>query len=65
MPSLLTGMARILDLGATLSKHSYNFSATPEEADSEAIWSDWVMVGQDIQAVYDDMLDSEASVGPA
>jgi len=59
-------MARIFDLGATLSRHSYSYNSsgkTPEQLDAEAIWSDWVMVGRDIQAVYDDMSGCNARAG--
>lgn len=46
-PSFLEGMARILDLGNTLSE--YNESLTPEEADTRALRADWKAVGSDIQ----------------
>ena len=45
-PSLLSGMARVLDLGGTLNE--YNVSATAEQADRLAIKSDWAIVGADI-----------------
>jgi len=47
-PSFLTGLARTLDIGATLSAHSYNMSETPREADVKALASDWSVVGLDI-----------------
>lgn len=47
-PSFLTGMARVLDLGATLELYSYNVSPTPEEADARAIGTDWEVVGSDL-----------------
>jgi hypothetical protein len=31
-PSLLRGMARVVDLGGRLDSFAYNFSSTPEEA---------------------------------
>lgn len=43
MPSLLTGVARTLDLGATFD--SYNESRTPDEADARALYADWKAVG--------------------
>jgi len=46
MPSAISGIARILDLGGTYN--SYNRSATPEEADCRAIYSDWAITGQDL-----------------
>ena len=46
MPSALSGIARILDIGGNYT--SYNRSASPEEADSKAIYSDWAIVGQDL-----------------
>ena len=46
MPSALSGMARILDIGGAYN--SYNLSATPEDADCKAIYSDWAIVVQDL-----------------
>ena len=46
MPSALSGLARILDIGCTYT--SYNRSESPEEADWKAIYSDWAIVGQDL-----------------
>jgi hypothetical protein len=45
-PSFLEGLARSIDLGATLDE--YNQSVTPEQADLIAIRNDWEMVGEDI-----------------
>jgi len=45
-PSFLSGIARALDIGATLP--SYNLSKTPSEADSRALKSDWDNVGKDL-----------------
>ena len=45
-PSLLSGFARTLDIGASFD--GYNSSATPEEADARATFSDWSMVGRDL-----------------
>lgn len=53
-PSFLEGMARVLDLGATLQQ--YRSSRTEDEADMEAMRDDWVAVGEDIRvsmAVYE------------
>ena len=46
MPSLLSGVARTLDLGSTFD--SYNASKTPEEADRRALVADWKSTGQDL-----------------
>lgn len=48
-PNFLTGCARTIDLGAVLNRSSYNFSATPEEADLRAIGHDWEAVGNDLR----------------
>jgi hypothetical protein len=48
-PGLITGFARTLDIGATLKDHSYNISATPGEADTWAMASDWHIVGNDLR----------------
>jgi len=46
-PSLVEGVSRILDLGGTLSV--YNCSPSPEEADFNALYSDWYAVGDDVK----------------
>lgn len=46
-PSFTEGVGRILDFGSTLSE--YNRSETGEEADSLALYSDWRMIGMDIE----------------
>ena len=45
-PTFLTGVGRIFDFGQGMTQ--YNYSPTPEDADSLAIWSDWLAVGGDI-----------------
>ena len=47
-PSFSEGVARVLDVGATLNE--YNRSRTEEEADAAAIMSDWQAVGDDLTA---------------
>ena len=47
-PGLLSGFARTLDIGATMRFHSYNISETPLEADTLALASDWIIVGDDL-----------------
>lgn len=46
-PSFSEGTARILDFGDTLTE--YNRSKTPEEADFNALFSDWCAVGDDLR----------------
>ena len=45
-PSFIEGIARIIDLGSTLSE--YNSVMTPEQADFIAIRNDWEIIGEDI-----------------
>lgn len=45
-PSFLSGMATVLDIGATFA--TYNESRTPELADSRAVYNDWRAVGNDL-----------------
>ncbi len=45
-PSFLEGLARTLDLGATLDE--YNSSITPEQADFLALKNDWQVIGNDL-----------------
>jgi hypothetical protein len=52
-PSFIEGIARILDLGNTLNE--YNYSQSEEEADSQAIASDWKAVGNDIKVAIDQL----------
>jgi hypothetical protein len=47
MPSVLFGVARLVDLGAMLD--AYNVCQTPEDADTIAIASDWRIVGKDLR----------------
>lgn len=47
-PSFLDGMARVLDIGGVYN--DYNYSLTPEEADTQAMAVDWLCVGDDIVA---------------
>jgi hypothetical protein len=44
--SYASGAARLLDWGGTFDQ--YNQSATPQEADIKALYSDWAIVGDDI-----------------
>ena len=45
-PTLISGMATVLDIGATLML--YNESKIPREADYRALKCDWETVGEDI-----------------
>ena len=45
-PSFVEGVARVIDLGATLQE--YNYSNTEKEADAKALYRDWLTVGQDL-----------------
>ncbi len=45
-PSFFEGMARVVDLGATMQ--IYNDSKSEKEADIKALNNDWRAVGQDI-----------------
>ncbi|MGL4370891.1 MAG: hypothetical protein ACRCUT_14650 [Spirochaetota bacterium] len=49
MPSFISGVARILDFGATFD--DYNKSLTPEEADYVALRNDCFAVGNDMRMV--------------
>ena len=45
-PSALCGAASIIDFGGTLVR--YVESNTPGQADTLALWSDWLAVGDDM-----------------
>ena len=59
-PSMLTGFSRGLDMGATLSDHSYNTSSSPTEADTRASTSDWLLVGYDLDDAIEAYENSES-----
>lgn len=46
LPSVWSGVARLVDLGGTFD--SYNYAASDEDADARAIASDWAHVGRDL-----------------
>jgi hypothetical protein len=46
-PSLVEGIARIIDMGGTLQE--YNSSLSPGQADALALASDWCVVGADLK----------------
>ncbi len=51
VPSFLNGAARALDLGSTFDV--YNESDSPRNADTFALASDWIQVGNDIAGALD------------
>lgn len=53
MPSFLYGFAQAFDLFGDFV--SYNESHTVNEADAEAIYSDWKMVGNDIRSAMSEV----------
>ena len=46
-PSFLEGVGRLIDFGGTLNE--YNTSATPDEADYQALASDWWAIGNELR----------------
>ena len=46
-PSLLSGIARVLDLGGVFD--SYNDCRTPREADELALGADWAAILEDLE----------------
>jgi hypothetical protein len=46
-PSLFEGVARVLDMGNTLTE--YNSALSPAQADALALYSDWAAIGQDFR----------------
>ena len=58
-PSLLSGIARVLDLWGVFDW--YNRSRVPVEADMRALYSDWYIVGTDLidaKRSFEDDLES-------
>lgn len=60
-PSFLSGMARVLDLGATFD--TYNRSSTPAEADSIAIYNDFKAIGDDLRRALRQEMGKEKEAG--
>lgn len=61
-PGFFTGMGRTIDLSGLLESSSYNFSATPKDADLWAIAQDWNAVGQDLRRA---VKEAEAEIAEA
>lgn len=59
-PSFIEGMARVLDMGATLQE--YNTSNTDSEADAKALKNDWKMIGKDVKDAISKYEQTLASV---
>ena len=53
IPSLWSGMARMLDIYGQFD--SYNGSETEEEADAKALYADFGMVGQDLKLAMESL----------
>ena len=51
MPTFIRGMARVLDIGSTITV--YNESPDGKTADSRALHDDWKQVGSEIRAVLE------------
>ena len=56
-PSFASGLSRLVDFGCTFDH--YNISRTPAEADTRAAVSDWLSVGDDLQAAINDVMDDD------
>lgn len=50
-PSFTEGLARVLDLGSTLTE--YNQSPTGAQADAHALRTDWRAVGHDLTNAFE------------
>lgn len=48
-PGFFEGVSRILDFGNTLCE--YNHSQNAEDADRNALWADYLSLGEDFRAV--------------
>lgn len=49
--SLISGFFSVFNVFGTY--YTFNYSDTPTNADSMAIYSDWAIIGQDIQDTFD------------
>jgi len=59
-PSLIEGIARLIDFGNTLEE--YNSSPSPDMADALAIASDWKVVGDDLRQAMSNYRELEEQV---
>ncbi|MBE9008414.1 hypothetical protein IQ259_26020 [Fortiea sp. LEGE XX443] len=59
-PSLIEGIARIVDFGNTLQ--AYNSSLSPEQADYLALLSDWRVVGNDLRNAMAEYKELESQI---
>ncbi len=57
MPSLWSGVARVMDLSGSCD--SYNSSPDGKAADAEALEIDWQLVGQDMYVAIEDFEESD------
>lgn len=51
-PGFSRGLGRAIDLGAT--RNVYNDSDSPASADAQALKSDWISVGKDLESAMTD-----------
>jgi hypothetical protein len=61
-PSFLEGMARVIDLGGTLTE--YNVSLSGADADYSALYADARAIGQDMRAVIVAEVEGSVSEEP-
>jgi len=54
-PSLLSGIGRTIDLWGVYEE--FNDAPTSEIADGRAVYSDWRMVGQDLESATEAVVD--------
>ncbi len=54
-PSIIEGIARLLDFGNILNE--YNRSRTSQEADIRALRADWYVVGDDLRRAYEEFAE--------
>jgi hypothetical protein len=53
-PRFVSGMGMVVDLAGTMVRQ-YNYSRTPNAADSVALRSDWAMTGSDLQVAVNSL----------
>ncbi|MEH1777066.1 hypothetical protein [Nostoc sp.] len=59
-PSLIEGVARMVDFGNRLQV--YNTSLSSEQADYLALLSDWVVVGNDLKKAMAEFKEAESQI---
>ncbi len=60
-PSFVEGIARLIDFGNTLQE--YNTSLSNDQADTLALFADWLVVGDDLRNAMGQYKEVQSQIG--